>query len=49
MNDIRRMERMLRKLDHYRTRFNEHNRAITFAQQKRNALEKEIEEFIRIS
>lgn len=43
------MERMLRKLDHYKTRFNEHNRAVTFAQQKRNSIMKEIEEFIRIS
>jgi hypothetical protein len=49
MDEVRRLERMLRKLDHYKTRFNEHNRAITFAQQKKKAINKEIEEFITIS
>ena len=39
---------MLRKLDHYRTRFNEHNKAITFAHRKKQEIITQTNEFMKI-
>lgn len=44
-----RLEQQLRKLDHYKTRFNEHNRAITFAQDKKKQINAQIEIFLQLS
>jgi hypothetical protein len=35
VEDKAKLERMLRKLDHYKTRFLEHKRAIKFAKERR--------------
>jgi hypothetical protein len=49
MDDKFKLERMLRKLDHYKTRFNEHNAAIKFAVQKKKEINCQIEEFLKLS
>lgn len=40
---------MMRKLDHYKTRFLEHNKAIHFAQEKKKTIIMQITEFINIA
>lgn len=40
---------MLRKLDHYKTRFTEHYKAINFAQKKKQEIQNQINECIGLN
>ena len=40
---------MLRKLDHYKTRFLEHSKSITFAQRKRNEIQTQIKTCVELN
>jgi hypothetical protein len=43
------LDMMLRKLDHYKTRFTEHFRAITFAQKKKSEIQTQIKNCIELN
>lgn len=43
------MDMILRKLDHYKTRYIEHYKAIAFAQKKKDEIQRQIQEFVEIN
>lgn len=43
------LDLMLRKLDHYKTRFTEHYRAITFAEKKKQEIQTQIKNCIELN
>jgi hypothetical protein len=49
MEEKMKLDLMLRKLDHYKTRFTEHFRAITFAQKKKQEIQTQIKNCMELN